>query len=440
MMDVLLKIIQVILSLSLLVLVHEFGHYIAARIFKIRVEKFYLFFPPAVFKYKPKGSDTEFGIGCIPLGGFCKISGMIDESMDTEAMKNPPQPWELRSRPAWQRLIVMAGGVIMNIILAIVLYIAILFTWGEQYIRTSDAVYGIETSPLAREIGFCDGDRIIAFDGEPAPDNFAEIQVDLLRDQVSRVTVLRGDDTVDVTIDPEYMPAMLNSPGMFGIRLPILVGGLPDTSVNAGADLQTGDKFLSAAGRPVNYYQDLQKVLSDNAGSIIDLRLLRGNDTVTVPVNVGSDGKMGVLLQRDISGIHITQREYSLIEAIPAGFLMTFTNIGHYIKELGLIFSPQTEAYKSVGSFIAIGSIFPSSWNWQIFWNITALLSIMLAVMNLLPIPALDGGHILFLLYEMITGRKPSDRFMEIAQMIGMFLLLMIMVLAFGNDIMRLLR
>ena len=439
-MDVILKIIQVILSLSLLVLVHEFGHYITARIFRIRVEKFYLFFPPAIFKFKPKGSDTEFGIGCIPLGGFCKISGMIDESMDTEAMKKPPQPWELRSRPAWQRLIVMAGGVIMNVILAIVLYIAILFTWGEQYVRTSDAVYGIEVSPLAREIGFCDGDRILAFDGKPAPDNFSEIQVDMLREQISRVTVLRGDDTVDIAIDPEYMPAMLNTPGMFGIRLPILVGGLPDSSINAGADLLTGDKFLSAAGRPVTYYQDLQAVLADNAGKTVYLRLLRGNDTVCVPVKVGADGKMGVLLQRDVSGINITRREYSLLEAIPAGFLLTFTNIGHYIKELGLIFSPQTEAYKSVGSFITIGSIFPSSWDWQVFWNITALLSIMLAVMNLLPIPALDGGHILFLIYEMITGRKPSDRFMEVAQMIGMFLLLMIMVLAFGNDIMRLLR
>lgn len=439
-MDVLLKIIQVILSLSLLVLVHEFGHFITARMFRVRVEKFYLFFPPAIFKFKPKGSDTEFGIGCIPLGGFCKISGMIDESMDTEAMKKPPQPWELRSRPAWQRLIVMAGGVIMNVILAIVLYIAILFTWGEQYIRTSDAVYGIEVSPLAKEIGFRDGDIILAFDGEPAPDNFAEIQVGMLREQISRVTVLRGDDTVDIAIDPEYMPAMLNTPGMFGIRLPILVGGLPDSSINAGADLLMGDRFLSAAGRPVTYYQDLQAVLADNAGKTVDLRLLRGNDTVCVPIKVGADGKMGVLLQRDVSGINVTRKEYSLPEAIPAGFLLTFTNIGHYIKELGLIFSPQTEAYKSVGSFITIGSIFPSSWNWQVFWNITALLSIMLAVMNLLPIPALDGGHILFLVYEMITGRKPSDRFMEVAQMIGMFLLLMIMILAFGNDIMRLLR
>lgn len=439
-MDVLLKIIQVILSLSLLVLVHEFGHYITARIFKIRVEKFYLFFPPAIFKFKPKKSDTEFGIGCIPLGGFCKISGMIDESMDKEAMAKPPQPWEFRSRPAWQRIIVLAGGVLMNVVLAIVLYIAILFTWGEQYIKNEDVIYGIEASSLAQEIGFENGDRILALDGNPAPDNFNEIHMDMLRDQVSRVTVLRDGDTVDVDIDPEYMPAMLNTPGMFGIRLPIAVGGLPDTSINASADLRQGDRFLTADGRPVTWYQDLQAVLADNAGRTVELSLLRDSDTVTVPVKVSQNGKIEVLLQRDISDIHITQKEYGLLEAIPAGFMMTFTNIGHYIKELGLIFSPQTEAYKSVGSFITIGSIFPSSWNWQIFWNITALLSIMLAVMNLLPIPALDGGHILFTLYEMITGRKPSDRFMEVAQMIGMFLLLMIMILAFGNDLLRLFR
>ncbi len=439
-MDVLLKIIQVILSLSLLVLVHEFGHYITARIFKIRVEKFYLFFPPAIFKFKPKKSDTEFGIGCIPLGGFCKISGMIDESMDKESMAKPPQPWEFRSKPAWQRVIVLAGGVLMNVVLAIVLYISILFTWGEQYIRTDDAVYGIEVSPLAKEIGFENGDRILALDGNPAPDNFNEIHMDMLRDQVSRVTVLRDGDTVDVDIDPEYMPAMLNTPGMFGIRLPIAVGGLPDTSINASADLRQGDRFLTADGRPVTWYQDLQAVLADNAGRTVELSLLRDSDTVNVPVKVSQNGKIEVLLQRDITDIHITQKEYGLLEAIPAGFMMTFTNIGHYIKELGLIFSPQTEAYKSVGSFITIGSIFPSSWNWQIFWNITALLSIMLAVMNLLPIPALDGGHILFTLYEMITGRKPSDRFMEVAQMIGMFLLLMIMILAFGNDLLRLFR
>ncbi|HIZ85398.1 MAG TPA: RIP metalloprotease RseP [Candidatus Coprenecus stercoravium] len=439
-MDILLKIIQVILSLSLLVLVHEFGHYITARIFKIRVEKFYLFFPPAIFKFKPRKSDTEFGIGCIPLGGFCKISGMIDESMDKESMAKPPQPWEFRSKPAWQRLIVLAGGVLMNVVLAIVLYIAILYSWGEQYIRTDDAVYGIEVNDLAAEVGFMDGDRIIAFDGHPAPDNFYDLQIDLLRDQVEEVTVIRNGDTAKIQIDPVYTPAMLNTPGMFNLRLPILVGSVPDSSLNAGADLRQGDRFLAVGDTPVTFYRELQNALTAHAGGMTDILLLRGVDTVSVPIKVSADGKMGVLLQRDISELNITRKEYSLLEAVPAGFKLTFSTIGNYVQELGLIFSPETEAYKSVGSFITIGSIFPSSWNWQIFWNITALLSVMLAVMNLLPIPALDGGHILFTLYEMITGRKPSQRFMETAQMIGMFLLLMIMILAFGNDILRLIR
>lgn len=439
-MDIILKIIQVIFSLSLLVLVHEFGHYITARMFGIRVEKFYLFFPPAIFKFKPRKCDTEFGIGCIPIGGFCKISGMIDESMDKEALSKPPQPWEFRSRPAWQRLIVMAGGVIMNVIFAIVLYIAILFSWGEQYIRTDDAVFGIEASSLAKEIGFRNGDRILAFDGNPAPDNFAELQMEMLRNQAKEATVLRDGDTVSVTIDPAYMPAMLNTPGMFGIRLPIMVGSVPDTSINAFADLQPGDRILLPGSNSAAFYEDLQKFLAGKAGETAELRVLRGQDTVIVPVKVDEKGKMGVMLQRDISEITITEKEFSLLSAIPAGFKLTFSTIGNYIQELGLIFTPDTGAYKSVGSFITIGSIFPSSWNWQIFWNITALLSVMLAVMNLLPIPALDGGHILFTLYEIITGRKPSDRFMEIAQMIGMFLLLVIMILAFGNDIIRLIK
>lgn len=439
-MEIIIKIIQVILSLSLLVLVHEFGHYITARMFGIRVEKFYLFFPPAIFRFKPRRCDTEFGIGCIPIGGFCKISGMIDESMDKEAMSKPPQPWEFRSRPAWQRLIVLAGGVIMNVIFAIVLYIAILFTWGEQYIRNSDAVYGIETSGLAREVGFMDGDRILAFDGRPAPDNFAELQMEMLRGQTEKVTVLRNGDTVEITVDQTYMPAMLNTPGMFGIRLPIMVGSIPDTSINASADLKPGDRFLIPGSGSVAFYEDIKELLAANAGGTAYLSVLRGKDTLSVPVRVGTDGKMGVMLQKDISGINITEKDFSLLSAIPAGFRLTFSTIGNYIQELGLIFRPETEAYKSVGSFITIGSIFPSAWNWQIFWNITALLSVMLAVMNLLPIPALDGGHILFTLYEIVTGKKPSDKFMEIAQMAGMFLLLVIMVLAFGNDIIRLIQ
>lgn len=439
-MDVIIRIIQVILALSLLVLVHEFGHYIFAKLFKIRVEKFYLFFPPAIFKYKPRKSDTEFGIGMIPLGGFCKISGMIDESMDKEAMKQPPQPWEFRTKPAWQRLFVMAGGVLMNIVLAIVLYTAILFTWGEEYIKTEDAIYGVEVNNLSEEIGFCSGDRIIAFDKGSLPDNFSQLQVEIVRNDISTVTVVRGNDTLDIKIDPLYIPAILNTPGMFLMRTPIAVGGIPDTSINYNSGLQMGDKIIKVGQSSAMFYKELQSSLLPFADSSTTMTVNRNGEQLQFPINVNKEGKAEIFLQSDISGINITQHQFSLFEAIPAGFARTFETLGNYIKELGLIFSPKTEAYKSVGSFISIGQIFPKSWNWEIFWNITALLSVMLAVMNLLPIPALDGGHILFTLFEMITGRKPSVKFMEIAQITGMIFLLLLMFFAFGNDIMRLVR
>ncbi len=439
-MDIIIRIIQVIFALSLLVLVHEFGHYIFARIFKIRVEKFYLFFPPAIFKYKPKKSDTEFGIGMIPLGGFCKISGMIDESMDKDALKQPPQPWEFRTKPAWQRLLVMAGGVLMNITLAIILYTALLFTWGEEYIKTEDATFGIEVNGLSKEIGFRSGDKIIAFDSKEVPENFSELQVGLVRDEIQRVTVLRGNDTVEIEIDQAYLPAMLNTPGMFMLRTPIAIGGYPDTSINAASGLEIGDKILKVGQNDAMFYNELQQALLSFADSTTLMTVSRDGDQLTFPINVNKDGRMEIFLQADLSQINITTKEYSLLSAIPAGFSKTITTLNNYIKELGLIFSPKTEAYKSVGSFIAIGSIFPQEWNWEIFWNITALLSVMLAVMNLLPIPALDGGHILFTLYEMITGRKPSIKFMEIAQTIGMIFLLLLMIFAFGNDIIRLVK
>lgn len=438
-MDIVIRIVQVILALSILVIVHEFGHFLFAKLFKIRVEKFYLFFPPAIFKYKPKNSDTEWGIGSIPLGGFCKISGMIDESMDTAVMAQEPKPWEYRTKPAWQRLFVISGGVMFNFIFAMLLYSVILFTWGEEYLKNKDAVYGIQTNALSYEIGFRDGDRILAFD-RYVPENFAELQVDLVRSQAKTATVLRDGDTITINIDPVYIPAILNTPGMFMLATPVAISAVPDTSINHSAGLLPGDKFIAVAGEPVNSFHKLQSVLAGHRGETIAVDLTRGEEQVTFPLQVTENGKIEVALQNDISEFNITKKEYSLIGAIPAGVSKTFNTIGDYIKELGLIFSPKTEAYKSVGSFIAIGSIFPTAWNWEAFWNIVALLSVMLAVINLLPIPALDGGHIVFTIYEMITGRKPSDKFMEYAQMVGMIFLLMIMFLAFGNDILRLFR
>ena len=424
------------MALSLLIVVHEFGHFIFARLFKIRVEQFYLFFPPAIFKYKPKRSDTEFGIGCIPLGGFCKISGMVDESMDKVALAQEPKPWEFRTKPAWQRFFVMIGGVLFNLIFAIFLYCVILFAWGKEYLRTEDAIYGIQVNELSERMGFRNGDRILAFDGAPVED-FSKLQVELLRSQAQQATVLRDGDTVLVPIDATLFPEVLNSAGMFSLAAPIAVGGVPDTSLNAGAGLLVGDRFLQVEEEPVFFFRELTAALAKYPNTTVRVRFLRGQDTLLVPLMTDAMGKIQVQLQGDASDFVMTRQEYSFFEAIPAGVRLAFATVGDYLKELKLIFTPETQAYKSVGSFIAIGSIFPSSWNWQAFWNITAWLSIMLAVLNLLPIPALDGGHVLFVLYEMITRRKPSDKFLEYAQMTGMILLLALVVLALSNDFIR---
>lgn len=439
-MVILIKILQVVAALSLLVLVHEFGHFVFARLFKIRVEKFYLFFDPwfSLFKFKPKGSNTEYGIGWLPLGGYCKISGMIDESMDKEALKEEPKPWEFRSKPAWQRFFVMFGGVFFNFILAILIYSATLFTWGEEYLKNEDAVYGVQCNELAREIGFQNGDIIISVDGQPV-DKFQDIQIDIARNQAGSVKVLRDGAEVTVKINPNYIPAILNTPGMFTLRVPYEILSIPDSSLNANAGLMPGDRMAEVDSQKVFIVQDILEILKQHRGDTVNCVINRGGVMIPKKLLVDTAGRIGVYLNTDIHKLfNVTKVNYSLLEAIPSGISKTVSTLTNYVKELGLIFSPKTEAYKSVGSFIAIGSIFPNSWEWDIFWNITAWLSIMLAVINLIPIPALDGGHILFLFYEIITGRKPSDKFLEIAQVIGMLILLAIMFLAFGNDIARL--
>ena len=428
-MVVLLKIIQVILALSLLVVFHEFGHYLFAKLFKTRVEKFYLFFNPRISLVKFKRFDgkwhckffspnddkewdehpdhTEYGIGWLPFGGYCKIAGMIDESMDVEAMKLPPKPYEFRTKKAWQRFFIMFGGVLFNFILAIILYAAIFRTWGEEYLKTEDAVYGIAVNDLSYEIGFRDGDRILAFDGVPT-ENFSNLQVDLLRSQATEATVVREGDTLSIPIDPVYIPAMLGTAGMFDLAFPFVVKELQPESPNLESGLRVGDEVVAINGTGMFIVQEIQRDLARHKGEPVTASVKR---------------------------FHVTRKEYTMLSAIPAGCVRTWNTIKGYVQELGLIFSPKTQAYKSVGSFIAIGRVFPDTWDWYRFWSLCALLSIMLGVMNLLPIPALDGGHILFLIFEMITGRRPSDKFMEIAQWIGMILLLLLMVLAFGNDI-----
>ena len=443
-MIVLMKTLQVILALGILILVHEFGHFFFAKIFGIRVDKFYLFFDAwgvKLFSTKskwflkicPKAAEweTEYGIGWLPLGGYCKICGMIDESMDTEQMKNEPQPWEFRTKPAWQRLFVMAGGVLFNFILAIFVYIGILATWGESYISNDGKQ--IYVNELADQMGFRNGDHIISFD-EYEPENFGMLQADLAREMAQKAVVLRDSDTVDIYIDQSRIGDVLKTPGMFDLALPFVVDSIPAASVNYGAELASGDRIIAVAGKATEFVQDAWPILEAGAGSAIDVTVLRGADTLAMALQVDTTGRLGILLAQP----EVSNKEYGFWNAIPAGFSKTFSTIGGYIKNLKLVFTPSTEAYKSVGSFISIGQIFPATWDWFRFMNILALLSIMLGVMNLLPIPALDGGHIVFTLYEIITRRKPSDKFLEVMQIIGMILIFGLMILAFGNDIIKL--
>ena len=439
-MVVLIKILQLVLALSILVLIHEFGHFLFARLFKIRVEKFYLFFDPwfSLFKYKPKNSETEYGIGWLPLGGYCKISGMIDESMDKEAMAKEPQPWEYRSKPAWQRFFVIFGGVLFNFILAIVIYCGIMYAWGEQYIKNTDVTTGIYANELAQAVGFRNGDIILSFD-DVVPHKFTDLQVELVRTQAKEAKVLRDGDTVTVTIDPVYIPTILNSPGMFNYGIPFEISQVPDSSINAASGLQVKDRIVAINGENCDMFYQTQQILAKHKGDSIVATVTRGGEIMLLPLATDTLGRIQVVVNANLEDFYtITRKEYTLLSAIPAGINKAVSTVGNYFKELKLIFSPKTEAYKSVGSFITIGNIFPGSWDWHSFWNITAFLSVMLAVLNILPIPALDGGHLVFTLYEMITGRKPSDKFLEYAQMVGMILLMGLMILAFGNDIFRL--
>jgi len=446
-MVVLLKILQVILALSVLILIHESGHFLFAKLFGVRVDKFYLFFDAGNVRLfstknnrflgkifpKLKDNETDYGIGWLPIGGYCKISGMIDESMDTDFLASEPKPYEFRSKPAWQRLLIMAGGVLFNFIFAIIVYIGILSHWGENYFSNDDNQ--IYVNELSYEMGFRNGDHIISFD-DYVPDNFGMLQADFARRSVRKATVLRNGDTLDIYIDHALMPEVLKTPGMFDLAIPFVVDTIPPASVNNGSLLRRGDRIVSLEGHPIEFVQDSRPVLSELFGKEITAEVIRDADSLSIPLRVDSLGKLGIYAKIP----EYCQKEYSVAEAVPAGFRLCWDTIRGYIDDLKLVFTPSTEAYKSVGSFIAIGQIFPSSWDWFQFLHILALLSIMLGVMNLLPIPALDGGHIVFTLYEIITGRKPGDKFLAVSQIIGMILLLALMVLAFGNDIGRLIK
>jgi regulator of sigma E protease len=437
---ILIKVAQLLLSLSILVIIHEFGHFAAAKLFKTKVEKFYLFFNPwfSLFKFNYKG--TEYGIGWLPLGGYVKIAGMIDESMDREQMKKPPQPWEFRAKPAWQRLIIMLGGVIMNVVLAIAIYIGLYLHYGEEYLPTQEAnKYGISVDSLGMEMGFRNGDKILSIDGKYI-ENFQKIPAEIILNEAHTAQVIRNGDTIQITFPEGTLGKLVSQKTPFlSVRIPFVAKDFTPNSVAKSAGIQKGDTILGINDRVVKYFLEFKAELQKYKDQDVTIMVKRGNDTLNIALHVPEEGLIGVYPNTDLQAFfNVKKKEYSFGEAVAAGFKQTWKGIGDYLKQLKLLFSPEVKAYENVGGFITIGSIFPAQWDWESFWRLTAFLSIMLAILNVLPIPALDGGHVLFLLYEIITGRKPSDKFLEYAQIIGMILLFSLLILANGNDIVKL--
>ena len=434
---ILIKALQFFASLSLLVMIHEFGHYITARIFKIRVEKFYIFFNPWFSLYKRKVGETEYGIGWLPLGGYVSLAGMIDESMNLEQMKQEPQPWEFRTKPAWQRLIVMLAGITMNVLIAMGIYSAMLYTWGENYYHNDDMVYGYTFNEAGEGLGFVDGDKIISIDGE-AIGNVREIDKKLIiADDNRSVVVERGGEQVTLTLPLEELVAMRENGSIIGFYQPIIPFVIEEVVMDSAKDsgLLANDEIIAIDDTHVDDFFAGKELLAKAAGRNAEIDIVRNaTDTLRLTAPINAEGQIGV----NVKMIAPRSVEYGLFESIPAGIRRTGSEIASYWDQLKMIVNPKTKSYKEVGGFIAIGNIFPSEWNWQSFWSLTAFLSVILAIMNILPIPGLDGGHALFTLWEIITRRKPSDKFLEVMQYIGLGLLLLLLVYANGSDIVKL--
>ncbi len=436
---------QLILALSILVILHEFGHYITAKWFGCRVEKFYLFFDPWFSLFKKKIGDTEYGVGWLPLGGYVKISGMIDESMDKEAMAQPAKDWEFRSKPAWQRLIIMLGGIIMNVIVAIIIYAMVLFVWGEQKVPISSMKYGITyQDSIFYKIGFQQGDKVVAVDGKPIEylDNLTYAVI-----TGKSAKILRNEQEVNLTFPESLIGDMISRKKkgtmMMDPRVPALIGSFDgiDNTPAMKAGLKEWDVVLAVNGTPVNYFDEIRTVLQNTTGDSARLTVLRKTDTLQLTSSLMDDRKLGIvpifydLKKMDSLGLlKIETKKYGFIESIPAGWNKTIEKLSMYIAQFKMILNPKTGAYKGLGGFKSIANAFPGVWDWQSFWSMTAFLSIVLAFMNLLPIPALDGGHVMFTLYEMITRRKPNEKILEYAQVAGMIFLLILMVYANAND------
>jgi len=442
-MEFVIKISQFLLSLSLLIVLHELGHFIPAKLFKTRVEKFYLFFDVKYSLFKKKIGDTVYGIGWLPLGGYVKISGMIDESMDTEQMSQEPQPWEFRSKPSWQRLIIMLGGVTVNFILAAVIYIFMAFSYGDSDVDVQSITDGYWISnPLFTELGFRTGDNITAIN-EHEIVKFSDLRKHLLEAQL--VSFERDGKPMTIEFPEDFLGQLSSSNNrtFFELRQPFIVGKVLETSPNSNQDLQQGDLLTSLDNKSLKYYDEFAALASDSKGKTLSATILRDGKTLEKTLRIDDNGKFGIYNSLSSSVIEtmgyykIIENEYTFGESVGVGFNRFTSQMSSYWGQLKLIFSPSTGAYKGVGGFKAIFDIFPGTWSWEAFWGITAFLSIMLGVLNLLPIPALDGGHVMFLLYEMVSGRKPSDKFMEYAQTAGFFLLISLVLFANGNDIFK---
>lgn len=433
-MDIVIKILQFILSFTLLVLVHEFGHFFFAKLFGVRVEQFRIFFGKAWVKWH--WGETEFGIGWLPFGGYAKLSGMVDESMDTEALASEPKEWEFRSKPAWQRLLMMLGGVMMNAVLAFAIYVGISLRWGDTYISNSEMPYGYVFNDYGHQMGFRDGDKIISIGGESVED-FAKIMTSLAIENDKTTIVERGGQQVVIAIPTQSVMDFVEQTDFITPRVPFEVAGVVEGSGAEKAGLQAGDRFVAFEGEKTEFFDQYSPLLMAHAGKVVNVGVQRGDEVVDVAVEVDANGKIGVGLN-SAQYIPIRTRTYNFWQAIPRGAQRVGEEMSDYWKQLKMIVQPKTEMYKALGGPIAIGQIFPNTWNWEHFWKITALLSVIFAVMNVLPIPALDGGHVLFLLIEVITRRKPSDKVLMWAQMVGMALLFTLMFYATFNDITRL--
>lgn len=434
---------QLILSLSILIILHEMGHFFPARWFKTRVEKFYLFFDPWFSLLKFKKGETEYGIGWLPLGGYVKISGMIDESLDSEQMKGEPQPWEFRSKPAWQRLIIMLGGVTVNFILGFALFGFVLWNWGSEYLPSAQVKDGIHVDTLGVALGLQHGDQILRV-GNVAFTEFDERAVgrEIVFNNAKTITVSRAGQTVELPVPDDYIRVLTNHDNkdkiMFSPRFPFkvmeVVKGLPASK----AGVQPEDLFLTINGQPAKYYQEVRQEMKKNSGKELQIQVLRnGKDTALLSVTPSPEGTIGVRMYGPESFFQTEKKHYTLTQAIPAGVSLGWSRLSYNVKALGQIFTGETKASDSLGGFGSIAKIYGSQWVWEHFWSVTAMLSLVLAFMNLLPIPALDGGHVMFLLYEVVSGRKPSDKFMEVATTVGFVMVLALLLYANGLDIFR---